>query len=778
MYVTEGSPYRPELILWLEIPADLVVGYMLLDPREPPVSVTDALLDALRNPMAGPPRRPRRIRIADDALAVELREVVPDIEVVVAPTPELEGVLAHMAHAMPSGGEPASYFEGGRVSAAVLKNLFRAAKVLWHAAPWKTAADRDLLRVDVPALGVNGACLSVLGNLGQSFGFLLFPSIEGFERFLGAMRRSDQRQIDLGTTVLSLNFERGSDLPPQMKQEALKRGWPVASPKAFPRVDHRDPDGTPRPLVERDVVLTTAVASSLAAFFVKHASAFANDGLEPICESFFDENDLEVRFTLPAEAGAMFAANDAMPTAAAGAPAGKLGSKVGRNEPCPCGSGKKYKKCCLDGAARRTDAEGRAHVHQDDERMVRDMARFAARRFGEKWLRAADDFADAEASLQLYVPWSVYGFLVDGRSVVDWYLDAEGQRLAPRERAWLEAQQSSWLTIWEVVGVDPGKTVALRDLLSGEERLVHEVNGSKVLKSRDALLGRVVDHEGVSVLCGIHPRPLPPLEAAEVVRRVRGKLRKKTAIAVERLQDEPLGRYMIETWEGAVDNYDSRQLVPPKITNTDGDDLLLTIDHYAFDPVSRGVVERRLGLMKNVEPPIEGEPEPHYAFLKPGNAMHQSWDNTVIGKAWTTGGGLKVETNSIRRADDLRKRIEKACGGLLRHRAREHSDPIALMTSSAGANTTRKKPEAEADSPEIQQLLRQYKERHYADWLDQSIPALGGKSPREAVRTKAGRGRVDLLLKDIENHEASLPEGLRFDFQKLRRELRLEDPSR
>ena len=22
-------------------------------------------------------------------------------------------------------------------------------------------------------------------------------------------------------------------------------------------------------------------------------------------------------------------------------------SKVGRNDPCPCGSGKKYKKCCL-----------------------------------------------------------------------------------------------------------------------------------------------------------------------------------------------------------------------------------------------------------------------------------------------------------------------------------------------------------------------------------------------------------------------------------------------
>jgi SWIM/SEC-C metal-binding protein len=31
-----------------------------------------------------------------------------------------------------------------------------------------------------------------------------------------------------------------------------------------------------------------------------------------------------------------------------GAPAvRRLQPKIGRNEPCPCGSGKKYKKCCL-----------------------------------------------------------------------------------------------------------------------------------------------------------------------------------------------------------------------------------------------------------------------------------------------------------------------------------------------------------------------------------------------------------------------------------------------
>jgi uncharacterized protein YecA (UPF0149 family) len=26
----------------------------------------------------------------------------------------------------------------------------------------------------------------------------------------------------------------------------------------------------------------------------------------------------------------------------------RIGAKVGRNQPCPCGSGKKYKKCCWD----------------------------------------------------------------------------------------------------------------------------------------------------------------------------------------------------------------------------------------------------------------------------------------------------------------------------------------------------------------------------------------------------------------------------------------------
>lgn len=737
IYITEGTPYRPEMILWLELPENLLVGYKVLEPNAPAATVLQTLRTALEKPLAGRPRRPTRIRVADETLAAELRAAVADIEVVVAPTPELDGLMAHMSNRMPMGDEAESYFERGRVSAAAVKQLFRAAKQLWHAAPWKRIHDGTLLNVDIPALGLNGGCLSIIGGLGEELGFLLFPSVQGFEQFARAAERPQLKAIDLGTTILSLNFDRSSDLPPSMRQEALKHRWPVASPKAYPRVEHRDRDAVPRPLSERDVLVATAIATSLTALFAQHGAALASELSKTICESYFDDDQREVRFTAPADPARLFAANDAPDKAAP------------------------------------TTATTRPNVHEEDDRLVNEMMRFAVGRFRERWLQAARVFADVDAAMPLFVPWSVYHFEVNGRPVVDWFLVEEKQRMTPHERAWLEAQQRAWLTVWEVMAVEPGKSVTVRDLLSGEERLVHEQLASKELVIRDALLARIVEHDGSSVFCGMYPRSLPTPKAAEVVERVRGKLRKKSAIAVEKLRDESVGRYVIASWEKAVKEYDAGTLQPPQLANTDGDDMLFTTDHFVVDPASRAEVERRLGDIKDVERPNQGDPKPRFTFLKQGNAMHHGWDNTVLGSGWMTAAGLKLETNSIPRANALRLRIEKACGELVRHRAREHSDPVALMAAEQGPKKRTSGSKAPRDSDETRQLLRDFKERHYAGWLDEKLPALNGKTPREAVRAKTSRQRVHLLLKDIEDHEARLPESERFDCSKLRRELEL-----
>ena len=252
-----------------------------------------------------------------------------------------------------------------------------------------------------------------------------------------------------------------------------------------------------------------------------------------------------------------------------------------------------------------------------DDRLVNRLSRFALREFGEAWEAFADDFADPDEATQLARPWSVYCFEVDGKTVVDAYLDTRGRRCSREERSWLEAQRAAWLSVWEVETVDPGKTVTLRDLLSGERRTVQETRGSKTLVARDAVLARIVDHDCVSLLCGIHQRALPPVDTAEVVRRARGRLRRKRAVPVERLRDAGFGRHLIRYWEEAVEDLDVRSAMPPDLRNRDGDPLLLTVDHFEVTPGAKAAIEARVAEMEGAQQAVASEDASAYVFLPP-----------------------------------------------------------------------------------------------------------------------------------------------------------------
>src|SRR5438046_8209467 len=64
--------------------------------------------------------------------------------------------------------------------------------------------------------------------------------------------------------------------------------------------------------------------------------------------------------------------------------------KIGRNDPCPCGSGKKYKRCCLEQQCASDSFWARQRNASDQ--LTRDMLRFAERKFGDQIQVAWEDF--------------------------------------------------------------------------------------------------------------------------------------------------------------------------------------------------------------------------------------------------------------------------------------------------------------------------------------------------------------------------------------------------
>lgn len=311
-YVTDReTPYRPFLAIWAEFPSDVILALEMVPPEDTDGALGRALRSALEAPLVGKPRFPPRIRVASDELAAEARAVVgPKIKITVAPTPELGEIVELMRRTMP--GRPDeddhSYLENGRVPADAVAALFVAADALFKAAPWKHADDDQVVHVDIPALGVHGACLSILGALGEVHGFALFPSLAAYERFIDAApdNPTPGQRIDHGTPWLSLYYVAATELPARMRREAASSGWRVNSPDAYPIVSHCDSDGLPRPLLEHDVRVATACAGALAKMAKRHRRLFALDAPEPVCEVYTDKDGPAVRMTIPYEAIVLF----------------------------------------------------------------------------------------------------------------------------------------------------------------------------------------------------------------------------------------------------------------------------------------------------------------------------------------------------------------------------------------------------------------------------------------------------------------------------------------
>jgi hypothetical protein len=184
--------------------------------------------------------------------------------------------------------------------------------------------------------------------------------------------------------------------------------------------------------------------------------------------------------------------------------------KAGRNDPCPCGSGEKYKKCCLvkESAARSDDVLFRDAEASLMERMLP----FAEEAFGESaieqaWVLFLDEMTevafDPEDPLNLlFIPWFLFNWVIESeddkpavqaplhKTVAEAFLETEDA--SPLEKDIIRASNRRPLSLFEVLEVKSAQFLKLQDLMQDQTLTVEEDAASQTLKVGELIIGSIM----------------------------------------------------------------------------------------------------------------------------------------------------------------------------------------------------------------------------------------------------------------------------------------------
>jgi len=70
-------------------------------------------------------------------------------------------------------------------------------------------------------------------------------------------------------------------------------------------------------------------------------------------------------------------------------------------------------------------------------------------------------------------------------------------------------------------------------------------------------------------------------------------------------------------------------------------------------------------------------------------------------------------------------------------------------------------------------MLVEMSKKHWESWIDKSLPLLNDQTPREAVKTPAGRERVEAVLLEFERRNEQTYNATSPDISALRQKLGL-----
>ena len=343
------------------------------------------------------------------------------------------------------------------------------------------------------------------------------------------------------------------------------------------------------------------------------------------------------------------------------------------------------------------------------------------------------------------------------------------------------------MSFYEVVWNEPGERVGVWDVFIGGETVVTERSGSQDLRPGDLLFAQIWHEPELCVFGSSAPIRIPPDRKIEVI-ELRKKLKRKIAKENRYLTPHDLLRYADLIRATYLDIRD-RLFLPPVLCNTDGDPLLFHTLTFrvgsaeaTFDALAALSVGRsREELLDDAKQYENGKlREVTIYWIKEGNRKFKTWDNTILGHIKISEGLVTAEVNSENRAKRLRNDIEKRLGSTACHestlvRTLEEMRKLAPQEKAEEAEQREAEMAAMLRDPKVKKQLQDVMQKQVESWIHQKIPALGGRTPLEAVRDSDGKEMVEALLLDWERRDEMdiSPNQIRPDIGALRRLLNL-----
>ena len=185
---------------------------------------------------------------------------------------------------------------------------------------------------------------------------------------------------------------------------------------------------------------------------------------------------------------------------------------VGRNDPCPCGSGRKYKNCCM-----RRDQLNRSQELQlghDEAYLLSQLYQYAqSARFAEDLANAFQVYWGGAYSLggmaelgsddvRRFMEWFAHDYRTqtDGQPVLDLFLAREAVQYPAEIRARLLAWRGSLTGMYRIVS-RAGERLSLYDPLREGELTVRAPALARNAQVGDVLVGRLYEYEGDKHFC-------------------------------------------------------------------------------------------------------------------------------------------------------------------------------------------------------------------------------------------------------------------------------------